>query len=91
MRATHHGRQIAAPTHTIAPAPRPHSLQRLHRNLQKNPSGDFAEDCVRSADNSSNPLQRVVLSRVFSLFYSSKVNQALIFLLHILSTWYISP
>ena len=36
---------------------RPLSPQRLHRDLQKTPCGDFAEDCVRSADNSSNPLQ----------------------------------
>ena len=47
MQATHHGRQIAVPTHTIAPAPRPHSLQRLHRDLQKNPCGDFAWACFR--------------------------------------------
>ena len=49
-----HGRQIAAPTHTYEAqhAPPSPSLQRLHRNLQKNPCGDFAEDSFRVSGNS---------------------------------------
>ena len=49
-----HGRQIAASTHTYEAqhAPPSPSLQRLHRGLQKIPSGDFAEDSFRVSGNS---------------------------------------
>ena len=42
---------------TQQPLFRPPSPMRLSRDKQRSPSGDFAEDSVRSADNSRNPLQ----------------------------------